>query len=55
MAKIEIVYRDEEVDKIVKVIKENAHTGRKGDGIIFVSPVQEAFHIRTGKKGERFL
>jgi len=55
MVKIEIVCRDEEVNKIVKVIKENAHTGRKGDGIIFISPVEEAIHIRTGKRGEKFL
>ncbi|KPL19342.1 MAG: hypothetical protein AMJ92_03380 [candidate division Zixibacteria bacterium SM23_81] len=55
VVKIEMVCKDEEVDKIVKVVKENAHTGRKGDGIIFVSPVEEAFHIRTGKKGKKFL
>lgn len=55
VAKIEIVCKDEEVNQIVKVIEKNAHTGRKGDGIIFVSQVEEAHHIRTGKKGEKFL
>jgi len=55
MVKIEIVCCEKEVDKIVNVIKENAHTGRKGDGIIFISPVEEAVHIRTGKRGEKFL
>jgi len=55
MVKIEIVCRDEEVFNIVSVIKENAHTGRKGDGLIFISPVEDAIHIRTGEKGEKFL
>ena len=50
--KIEIVCQDTEVDDIVRIICENAHTGRQGDGKIFVADVQKAVSIRTGKSGE---
>ncbi len=46
--KIEIACRDEEVEQIVGCIKEHAHTGRKGDGKIFVNPVERVVSIRTG-------
>lgn len=40
--RIEIACEDEMVDQIVNVIKQNAHTGKKGDGIILVLPVETA-------------
>ena len=53
--KIEIVCHDEESNGIVDLIRQTAHTGRHGDGKIFVSPVTEAVSIRTGEKGESIL
>lgn len=50
--KIEIVVKDTEVDKLVKVISDTAKTGEIGDGKIFVYPVEDALRIRTGEKGE---
>jgi len=50
--KIEIVAKDQEVDRIIKTITENAKTGELGDGKIFVSNVEDAIRIRTGEKGE---
>ena len=47
--KIEIVCNDEEVDKIIQAIQENAHTGRKGDGKIFISNIDHVVSIRTGQ------
>jgi nitrogen regulatory protein P-II 1 len=32
-----------------------AHTGRKGDGKIFIFDVQEAVSIRSGEKGEKAI
>jgi cobalt-zinc-cadmium efflux system protein len=32
-----------------EIILKTARTGRKGDGFVHVSPVDEAIHIRTGK------
>jgi nitrogen regulatory protein PII len=54
-AKIEIVCRDEEAHEIVHAIRESAHTGRHGDGMIVVTEVTEAVAIRTGAEGEASL
>lgn len=53
--KIEIVVKEEEVEKIVDLIVENAKTGEVGDGKIFISSVEEAIRIRTGEKGKESL
>jgi nitrogen regulatory protein P-II 1 len=53
--KIEIVAPDNKVDDIVRIIQEEARTGRIGDGKIFVYPVAEAIRIRTGESGEGAL
>ncbi len=44
-----IVVEDEQVESTVQVIYEAAFTGYRGDGKIFVTPVDSAFTIRTGK------
>lgn len=46
-----IVVEDSDLDKVIKVIMENGRTGRVGDGKIFVTNVEEAYTVRTGKKG----
>lgn len=46
-----MVVDDEDVDKVVKIIEDKARTGFIGDGKIFISPVERAFTIRTGKEG----
>jgi nitrogen regulatory protein P-II 1 len=53
--KLEIVCKDQDAEKIVEIIMANAHTGRKGDGLIFVTPVETVVRIRTGEKGEAAL
>ncbi|MEA1994569.1 MAG: P-II family nitrogen regulator [Campylobacterota bacterium] len=53
--KIELVVPDEIANNAVNVIIENAHTGRIGDGKIFISPIEEAIRIRTKEKGENAL
>jgi len=45
-----LVVRDEEVDKVIKVIMESARTGRPGDGRIFILPVERSIRIRTGEE-----
>src|SRR5262245_13712715 len=45
---IDIVSDDNRVDDVVKVIVEAAHTGEIGDGRIFIFPVEETYHVRTG-------
>ena len=49
--KIEVVMEDGLVTRAVEAIQKAAHTGRIGDGKIFVSTVDEAIRIRTGERG----
>jgi nitrogen regulatory protein P-II 1 len=49
VVKIELVCNNEDSDKLVQLIAENAHTGHSGDGWIFVSPIEKAVRIKTGK------
>ncbi|MFH0813278.1 MAG: P-II family nitrogen regulator [Pseudomonadota bacterium] len=53
--KIEIVCSDEAVSEIVQTIRKSAHTGRHGDGKIFVSYMLGAVDIRTDLQGEGIL
>lgn len=43
--RIEIAANDEMVEEIVAAIREHAHTGKKGDGIILVTPIENAVLI----------
>ena len=49
--KIEVVLEDDLVDRAIEAIQRAAHTGRIGDGKIFVTAVEEAIRIRTGERG----
>jgi len=51
-SKIEIVCSDDDVSRIVEIIRQSAHTGRAGDGKVFVCDVTFAINIRTGATGE---
>lgn len=50
--KIEVVLAEEQVSPVIAAIHKVVHTGQTGDGKIFVTPVEEALRIRTGKTGE---
>jgi nitrogen regulatory protein P-II 1 len=49
--KIELVLDDALVERAIEAIQKAAHTGRIGDGKIFVTNVEEAIRIRTGERG----
>ena len=49
--KIEIVLEDNMLERAVEAIRQAAHTGRIGDGKIFVSTVEQTIRIRTGETG----
>ncbi len=53
--KIEVVLEDSQVERAVEAIQQAAHTGRIGDGKIFVCPVEGVLRIRTGEKGPEAL
>jgi nitrogen regulatory protein P-II 1 len=48
--KIELVVADTSLDAALKAITTAAHTGKIGDGKIFVLPVEDAVRIRTGER-----
>lgn len=50
--KLELVLADNMVDAAIEAITKAAHTGKIGDGKIFVSPVEQVIRIRTGETGE---
>jgi nitrogen regulatory protein PII len=50
--KIEILCRDEKVEEIVSAIEKSAHTGLRGDGKIYVVPVETAVRISNGERGD---
>ncbi len=51
MVKLEIVIDDDHVSQACTIILEQARTGRKGDGLIAISPLEKAIRIRTGEEG----
>ncbi len=50
--KIEIVVADDSLEMAIDAIVKAAHTGKIGDGKIFVSAVEQVVRIRTGETGE---
>jgi len=50
--KLEVVVPDDAVEKVTQAIQQSCHTGRIGDGKIFVLPVEQALRIRTGESGD---
>ena len=46
-----MVVDDESQEKIVEIIKRSAHTGKYGDGKIFINPIESSYTIRTGETG----
>jgi nitrogen regulatory protein P-II 1 len=50
--KLDIVVADGLVKQALEVIVKAAHTGKIGDGKIFVIPVETAVRIRTEEQGE---
>ncbi|MDX1544562.1 MAG: P-II family nitrogen regulator [Christiangramia sp.] len=52
---LSIVVTDSFVDKTIEALLKAAYTGEVGDGKIFVSPIEEAYRIRTKEKGAESL
>ncbi|MEZ5318177.1 MAG: P-II family nitrogen regulator [Vicinamibacterales bacterium] len=51
VTKLELVVPETLVDPVTSTIQRLAHTGRAGDGKIFVLPVTEAIKVRSGARG----
>ncbi len=53
--KLEVAVGDSQVDSVVESISKTAHSGKIGDGKIFISPLEQVVRIRTGETGEDAL
>jgi nitrogen regulatory protein P-II 1 len=52
---LSVVLSDRNVEKTVETICAAARTGKEGDGIIFVYPVDDVIRVRTGERGSEAL
>ena len=53
--KVEVVVKDDDVERCIECIVKAAKTGKIGDGKIFVTPVEQVVRIRTGETGQDAL
>ncbi|OZM74122.1 transcriptional regulator [Amycolatopsis antarctica] len=49
--RVEVVTDDANVDKVIDAIVDSAHTGKIGDGKVWVTPVDTVVRVRTGERG----
>ncbi len=49
--KIDIIVESERMEQVVETILKAAHTGKIGDGKIFITPIEQVFRVRTGETG----
>jgi len=51
-AKLELLCQDGQVDAIVEAILKGAHTGRRGDGKVFVTDVERIVSVQSRETGD---
>ncbi len=50
--RLEIFVRDDMAVRVAAAVAAAAHTGNRGDGKVFILPVEAAIRIRTGERGD---
>ena len=50
--KVEVVVKDDDVERCIEAVVKAAKTGKIGDGKIFVTAVEQVVRIRTGETDE---
>ncbi len=53
--KLEVAAQDEDVEDITEAILSSAHSGKVGDGKIFITSLERVIRIRTGEADESAL
>ena len=53
--KLEIAVPADRVEDVIEAVKSAAHTGKIGDGKIFVTDIEQTIRIRTGETGSTAL
>jgi nitrogen regulatory protein P-II 1 len=52
---VNIVLNDRNLDIAIEAILKSAYTGEPGDGIIFVTPVEDVIRVRTRERGQEAM
>lgn len=55
IAKLVVVCNNKDTNDVIEVIQNHARSGQPGDGIIYVTPVSQTVHIRSGESDGAFL
>lgn len=55
IVKLVVVCGESDTEEVIQIIQHHARSGQPGDGIIYVTPVSQTVHIRSGKTGDDFL
>lgn len=55
VVKMEMVIKDTFVDQVTEIIQQQGSTGKSGDGLIYITDVNEVIRVRDGQKGENIL
>jgi nitrogen regulatory protein PII len=55
MLKLEIICRDDHADRYAEIIRQAAHTGHEGDGLVFIESIESVTRISDGARGDRAL
>ena len=55
IVKLVVVCGQDDTGEVIEIIRNRARSGQPGDGIIYVTPVSQSVHIRTGERGRGFL
>ena len=50
-ARIEVLCRDDDVEPVIRAARAHGATGRRGDGMVWVVPVERVVSVRTGEEG----
>ncbi|HJZ98631.1 MAG TPA: P-II family nitrogen regulator [Candidatus Solibacter sp.] len=53
--KVEVVVRDSQCESVVDAIRLKAHTGKIGDGKIFITDIKDVVRIRTNEHGDEAI
>lgn len=53
--KLVVVCGEDDTEEVIAIIQTHARSGQPGDGIIYVTPVSQTVHIRSGETGGSFL
>lgn len=53
--RLEVVVGDADIQALVEALVTAAHTGKIGDGKVWVAELEEVVRVRTGERGEEAL